>query len=92
MTLEQAKELLNTLHRGEMKDNSVGDKVVCWHTVGDSEEMLATGYFGSKASDVLVYGDRARYHKTDIDEFYYAPEGEFQGAEALELMKCGAKV
>lgn len=53
MNFEEAKTLLNSCERSELRDHAFGDTEICW--VLDGAEV-ADGYFGNKIASVSVGG------------------------------------
>lgn len=87
MNFQEAKELLSTCERSELRDHAFGDREVSWVTKKDDEIVLvAEGYFGGgSGSGICILGDKdAEGLTTTI--------AEFDGREALELAKCGCSV
>lgn len=75
MTLEEAKNLLRTAVKSELRDHAFGDCEVEW-TIEDSN--LAVGYFGG--------GERSVSIRTSD-----TTSASFKDNEADELRKCFAK-
>lgn len=77
MNIEDAKTLLRTAVKFELRDHAFGDCEVTWYKkVGDVETEVATGYFGGTRS-VSIYEDSSN-------------TAHFEGAEADELRECFA--
>lgn len=51
MTLDEAKALLSTASRNELRDHAFGDCEVTWERDG---AVVADGYFGTEAASVAV--------------------------------------
>ena len=78
MTLEEAKKLINSCTRHELRDHAFGDSEVYWEKDG---KEVADGYYGRNAS----CGSINEY----VDGKPVGVEWSFSGREALELRKCG---
>lgn len=82
MELKEAKDILNTCERQELRDHAFGDVEVFW--IRECQEMqqdeeVATGYFGGGSASVSVALPGTQ------DQFAH-----FEGSEARELKACGA--
>lgn len=76
LTLEQAKTLLNSCDRYELRDHAFGDVEVSW-TKDDKD--VASGYDGASSTSVYFH-DGACDEPTNV---------VFRDQEAIELLKCG---
>lgn len=77
MNLSEAKEILNTCAKEELRDHAFGDAEVVW--LKDGKEV-AGGYFGSGSAEVWFSTEDG--HTTDTFKF----------DDARELRKCSAVV
>lgn len=55
MDLEEAKDLLRTAVKSELRDHAFGDCEVLWYLNGTE---IASGYFGSGGGEVSISGTR----------------------------------
>lgn len=79
MTLSEAKELLNSCVREELRDHAFGDAEVFW---SKDEKKVAEGYFNGGNAGVWFY---------DILVSDGTKMASFSGEKARELRECGAK-
>jgi hypothetical protein len=75
MTLNEAKALLSTTKRSELRDHAFGDCEVYWEREGETAELgneVAYGYFGGDGAQVTI------------------GEAHFTHEEARQLRQCGS--
>jgi len=102
MNLTEAKKLLSSTVRGELRDHAFGDREVTWFVVKDGliVAQAAEGYFGGGSSGVSVYTTPIPFEEpwdfetgsgylAEVDDEAYAA-AEFDGRDARELLTCGS--
>ena len=83
MTLEEAKAFLNGLVRSELRDHAFGDREITWCDSAGKER--ADGYSGSTGTFVSIYSEKEDEHGDPLEI------GDFEGRDALQLLKCGSE-
>lgn len=65
MTFQEAKDLLNTCQRTELRDHAFGDREVYWYK---DEEVVADGYFGGTGVSMVDIIDGGTFQGKEARE------------------------
>lgn len=78
MNIDEARALLDTCEREELRDHAFGDAEVFWiKGKGEDRKEVAFGYFGGSSTGITIKGE---------DD-----EVSFEGADARALRECGTE-